>query len=131
MHEPLRTPYTYAHYSTLPEGAPYQLIGGYLVKLPSPAPYHQTISGRLFYGMMGFVMERGFGPALSAPLHVYFGERETCQPDLIYIAAGRETIIGPREIEEAPYPIAEILSPLQRPLRSGAQTAGIRARRGE
>ena len=37
--------YTYQDYATLPEGAPYQLIGGDLVM--APAPYHQIVSMRL------------------------------------------------------------------------------------
>ena len=37
--------YTYKDYEKLPEGAPYQLIGGELVMTPSPIPYHQEILG--------------------------------------------------------------------------------------
>ncbi|MFO0794705.1 MAG: hypothetical protein U0586_11670 [Candidatus Brocadiaceae bacterium] len=35
--------YTVEDYNKLPEGAPYQLIGGELVMTPSPIPYHQDI----------------------------------------------------------------------------------------
>ena len=39
---------TYKDYEKLPEGAPYQLIGGELVMTPSPVPYHQILIGKIF-----------------------------------------------------------------------------------
>src|SRR3989337_48073 len=49
--------YTYADYEKLPEGAPYQLIGGDLVKEPSPVPYHQMVSMRIEFELVKFVVE--------------------------------------------------------------------------
>jgi hypothetical protein len=40
--------YTYDDYARLPEGSPYQLIGGNLIMVPTPAPYHQRISRKIF-----------------------------------------------------------------------------------
>ncbi len=40
---------TYEDYCKLPEGAPYQLIGGQLVMTPAPRTYHQLISSELEY----------------------------------------------------------------------------------
>lgn len=39
--------YTYEDYRKLPEGAPYQLIGGMLIMTPAPSTYHQIISMKL------------------------------------------------------------------------------------
>ncbi len=39
--------YTYEDYAQLPEGAPYQLIGGELVMSPSPTSTHQRILRKL------------------------------------------------------------------------------------
>ncbi len=44
---PQKEIYTYADYALLPEGAPYQLIGGKLIMTPAPATYHQAVSMRL------------------------------------------------------------------------------------
>ena len=44
---PEKQSYTYEDYAKLPEGAPYQLIGGQLILTPSPIPYHQKMSKRL------------------------------------------------------------------------------------
>lgn len=50
--------YTYADYALLPEGAPYQLIGGKLVMTPAPTTYHQTISMRLIERLLFLWQEK-------------------------------------------------------------------------
>lgn len=103
--------YTYKDYEKLPEGAPYQLIGGELVMTPSPVPYHQDILGKLFYTLKKFVEENAFGRVYIAPLDVYFTETDTYQPDIIFISKDRLSIIGEKKIEGPPDLIIEILSP--------------------
>jgi len=61
------THYTYADYQKLPEGAPYQLIGGDLVKEPAPVPYHQMVSIKIVFELIKFVEERDLGVVLDAP----------------------------------------------------------------
>jgi Uma2 family endonuclease len=102
---------TYADYAQLPEGAPYQLIDGELVMSPAPTPYHQRISIRLGYALMGFVREQHLGEVLMAPVDVYLGEVHTFQPDLLYLAQERLSRIGEQRIEGAPDLVIEILSP--------------------
>lgn len=104
--------YTYEDYAKLPEGAPYQLIGGQLVMSPSPTPYHQRISKKLGMMLLEFVEEKNkIGEVLFAPLDVYFEETETYQPDVIYIPNGRIDIVKEKKIEGAPDLLVEILSP--------------------
>ncbi|MGI9951819.1 Uma2 family endonuclease [Moorellaceae bacterium AZ2] len=103
--------YTYTDYRQLPEGAPYQLIGGKLVLTPSPAPYHQIISVKLEFKMIAHVTSKDLGIVLHAPLDVYLEETETYQPDIIFIAQGRMDIIKEDKIEGAPDLVVEILSP--------------------
>ncbi|HOV79020.1 MAG TPA: Uma2 family endonuclease [Bacillota bacterium] len=103
--------YTYEDYRKLPEGAPYQLIGGMLIMTPAPSTYHQIISMKLEVKLASFVMERDLGLVLYAPLDVYFEESETYQPDLIFIAGERLSIIEPDKINGAPDLVVEILSP--------------------
>jgi len=102
--------YTYEDYAKLPEGAPYQLIGGELVMTPSPVPYHQIISGRIEFELMRFVMDRNLGVVIDAPMDVYLSETETYQPDIIFISKERLHIIGEKKIEGAPDLVIEILS---------------------
>ena len=103
--------YTYADYEKLPEGAPYQLIGGDLVKEPSPVPYHQMVSMRIEFELVKFVEERDLGVVLDAPMDVYFSDTEVYQPDIMFISKGRMNIIGEKNIEAAPDLVMEILSP--------------------
>ncbi len=103
--------YTYADYEKLPEGAPYQLIGGDLVKEPSPVPYHQMVSMRIVFELVKFVEERDLGVVLHAPMDVYLSDTEVYQPDIMFISKGRVNIIGEKNIEAAPDLVMEILSP--------------------
>ena len=95
----------------LPEGAPYQLIGGQLVREPSPVPMHQRISRRIGTELIRHVEERKLGEVFYAPLDVYLSDEETYQPDILFIGHERRGIIGETRIEAAPDLIIEILSP--------------------
>lgn len=103
--------YTYADYEKLPEGAPYQLIGGDLIKEPSPVPYHQMVSIRIVFELVKFVEERNLGVVLDAPMDVYLSDTEVYQPDIMFISKDRMNIIGEKNIEAAPDLVVEILSP--------------------
>lgn len=108
---PPREVYTYADYALLPEGAPYQLIGGKLIMTPAPATYHQIISMRLGSRLANFVTEKDIGLVLFAPVDVYFEEKECYQPDIIFITKERFSLIEPAKINGAPDLVIEILSP--------------------
>lgn len=103
--------YTYVDYEKLPEGSPYQLIGGGLIMVPSPVPSHQIVSRRIEFELLKFVEARGLGEVLYAPIDVYFSETDTYQPDIIFISKERLGIIGEKKIEAAPDLIIEILLP--------------------
>ena len=46
---------------TLPEGAPYQPIGGELIMTPSPIPYHQIVKHNIEFELSSFVREKRIG----------------------------------------------------------------------
>lgn len=108
---PIKMHYTYEDYNKLPEGAPYQLIGGKLVMTPSPGPYDQEISRNLGFKLFTFTKENHLGHVYYAPLDVYFSETDVYQPDLLFIHKNREKIIGNTKIEGNPDIVFEILSP--------------------
>lgn len=108
---PPKEVYTYADYAALPEGAPYQLIGGKLVMTPSPTPRHQGVSVRLELKLAGHVLEKGLGMVYHAPIDVYLEETEAYQPDIIYISKDRLHIVEETRIGGAPDMVVEILSP--------------------
>lgn len=106
-----RKKYKYEDYRKLPEGSPYQLIGGELVMVPSPTPFHQAVSRNLAFAIFQHVHEKGMGRVYYAPIDVYLGEEETYQPDIVFISNERLNIIGREKIEGTPDLVIEILSP--------------------
>ncbi len=103
--------YTYQDYEKLPEGAPYQLIGGQLIKTPSLVPYHQDIVRKISIKLSSFIEEKRIGKIYISPLDVCFSDTEIYQPDIIFISKERLHIIGEKNIEGPPDLIIEILSP--------------------
>ncbi|MBI5181890.1 MAG: Uma2 family endonuclease [Nitrospirae bacterium] len=103
--------YTYEDYERLPEGAPYQLIGGELIMTPAPIPYHQKILGKIFFEMNKFVEKNNLGDVYISPIDVYFSQTDVYQPDIIFISKDRLNIIGEKKIEGPPDLVIEILSP--------------------
>lgn len=103
--------YTYEDYVRLPEGSPYQLIGGDLIMVPAPAPYHQRISRKIEFMLLQHVEKNDLGEVFYSPIDVYFCEEDTFQPDIIFILKERSNIIGETKIEGAPDLVIEILSP--------------------
>ncbi len=108
---PEKKTYTYADYARLPEGAPYQLIGGQLIMTPPPIPYHQEVLRKLGFKILVFLEKKELGHLYYAPLDVYFSDSDVYQPDIIFIQKEREAIIGETKIEGAPDMVIEILSP--------------------
>lgn len=104
--------YTYKDYEKLPEGAPYQLIGGELIMTPSPVPYHQIVSRNIGFELLKFNEQKNLGEIFFAPMDVFLSETETYQPDIIFISKDRFHIIGEKKIEGAPDLLIEILSPV-------------------
>ncbi|MQL51972.1 Uma2 family endonuclease [Desulfofundulus thermobenzoicus] len=108
---PQKEVYTYDDYALLPEGAPYQLIGGKLVMTPAPSTFHQIICARIQGKLYNHVNEKDLGLVLFSPIDVYFEEKETYQPDIIFIAKDRLHIIKSAKVTGAPDLVVEILSP--------------------
>ena len=102
--------YTIEDYRALPEGAPYQLIGGELVSSPAPSTYHQKVLRNLFVVMWSYVSGKGLGELLFSPIDVYLEEGEAYQPDIVFVSKERMGIIKGDGIWGAPDMVIEILS---------------------
>jgi len=91
---------TYEDYVDLPDdGRRYEILDGELEVSPAPAPRHQAVLGNLLWILHGHVQERGLGRVYCAPIDVILAPTSVVQPDLIFIAAGRESIVTERAIE--------------------------------
>ena len=104
--------YTKEDYERLPEGAPYQLIGGELIMSPSPTFFHQEIIANILEKLRPFVRKNGLGQLALSPLDVHLTEDDIYQPDLIFIRKENLPLIGPHDrIHFVPDLVIEILSP--------------------
>src|SRR5437870_3000442 len=103
---------TYEDYVGLPDdGRRYEILDGELQVSPAPAPRHQGVSGNLLVILHVHVWERRLGRVYHAPIDVILARDSIVQPDLVFVAADRESIITERAIEGPPDLAVEILSP--------------------
>ena len=93
------------------EGFYYELINGIIVKKSAPAPRHQNASGNLFVALSNFIRKGQLGKVFHAPLDVFFDEFSVLEPDILFIAKDRLSIVTENGIEGVPDLVIEILSP--------------------
>jgi len=102
---------TYEDYAELPDdGRRYEILDGELEVSPAPVPRHQGVSANLFVILHTHVRERDLGRVYYAPIDVILARTTIVQPDLVYVARSRESIITERAIEGPPDLVIEILS---------------------
>lgn len=103
---------TYEDYLTLPDdGRRYEILDGDLEMTPAPSPRHQAVSRNLQRLLDRHVTDNRLGSLYNAPIDILLAPTTIVQPDLLFLAAGREQVVTERAIEGAPDLIVEILSP--------------------
>ncbi len=102
--------FTYEDYLKTPVDKRFELIEGELLMTPSPVPKHQRISGKLEFALRKFVTENDLGELFDAPCDVYLDDENVVQPDILFIAKERLSIIGEKNIKGAPDLLIEIIS---------------------
>ena len=103
--------YTAEDYFQLPEGAPYQLIHGKLVYMPSPQYAHQRVINNLAMIVGVHVKQNKLGVTSVAPLDVHLDKDNVFQPDFLFISADRRHILEVY-VKGAPDLVVEVLSHL-------------------
>jgi Uma2 family endonuclease len=102
----------YADYAALPDdGRRYEIHDGELSVTPAPGSGHQGVSMTLGSALHAYVTTRHLGRIFAAPIDVMLSDTTIVQPDLVFIAIDRASIISARGIEGAPTLVVEILSP--------------------
>lgn len=105
-------PLTYDDYLELPDdGRRYQILEGELDVTPAPTVTHQKVSMLLELLLAGHVLEHDLGLVLDAPVDVLLDPQNVVQPDIIFVANARLSIVEEKRIAGAPDLVVEILSP--------------------
>ncbi|MCB9727469.1 MAG: Uma2 family endonuclease [Deltaproteobacteria bacterium] len=112
---PGRLRLTVQDYLELPDdGRRYELLDGEIVTTPAAVPRHQRIVGRLYRALVSQLDGRAGGETLIAPIDVVLDTGTVVQPDVLWIARERLSIIGEKCIEGPPDLVVEVLSPSTR-----------------
>ena len=101
-------PYRAQDYWELPEGAPVELIRRELVMSPASRSSHQTIVV-LLAELFSAISRGSGGTTLIAPADVVLSDSTIVQPDLLYVAKERRSIVGNR-VNGPPDLIVEVIS---------------------
>jgi Uma2 family endonuclease len=98
-------------YRLLPEAGPrYQLIEGELFMSPAPNRFHQKVSGNIYFLLRSYLEKTPAGELYDAPFDLFLGEHAVFQPDILFIANDRRSILTDEGAEGAPNLVIEILS---------------------
>lgn len=113
MKETFKSPkWTYEDYLLFPDdGKRYEILRGEKFVIPTPVPRHQIASRNIQFALMKYLETHELGELLNAPIDVVLAEDSVVQPDLLFIARERLSIVGEKAITEAPDLVIEIRSP--------------------
>jgi Uma2 family endonuclease len=101
-------PYRLADYLNTADEPRLELLYGRFFASPSPSLLHQALVA-LIWNRLHAIAKRSGGRAYLAPLDVALADHSVVQPDVVYVAPERLSILGKR-IEGAPNLVVEVLS---------------------
>ena len=110
---PMSVVLTYEDYLTLPnDGRRYEIHDGELSVTPAPTFRHQSVLAALLGVLRAHVLAHDLGEVVPAPITVVLSETTVVEPDIVYIARERMTIVSARGTIDGPPTLAvEIVSP--------------------
>jgi Uma2 family endonuclease len=102
---------TYEDYACLPaDGKRHEVLEGELIMNPAPNLSHQGVSRNLEFILLQHIKEKESGFLYYAPVDVILDDHTIVQPDLVFIAKERSSILGSRGVEGPPDLVIEIHS---------------------
>lgn len=103
---------TYEDYLDLPNDRNrYEILEGELFVAPAPSPRYQLVSRNLQFAIHQFARQHTFGEVFAAPIDLILEATTVAQPDLVFVARDRLSIVTMKGVEGAPDLVIEILSP--------------------
>ena len=103
--------WTYTDYLYLDDEQRYEIIEGELIVTPAPSFRHQRIVTRLIQLLSNYILEKGIGEVVVAPVDVVLCEDMVVQPDIIFISNKNKENIRESGVFGAPDLVVEIISP--------------------
>src|SRR5947208_5614121 len=102
---------TYEDFLTLPDdGVRREIVEGEVLVTPAPNIRHQDLVGRLFYTLEQHIRARGGGRAFISPLDVRLSEHDIVEPDVLFVADDRVSIIKEKFMLGSPSLLIEVVS---------------------
>ncbi|MBX9784478.1 MAG: Uma2 family endonuclease [Chitinophagaceae bacterium] len=98
-------------YMLLPEGTLAELINDTIYMSPTPNYYHQSVSLKIASEINFYVQGNNLGECVTAPMDVFFDDRNALQPDILFISKENLSIVNKGKIKGSPDLIIEVLSP--------------------
>lgn len=92
------------------DGNRYEIINGEVSVTPPPNTAHQRVSRNLGRILDRHVTKHDLGEVLYAPVAVVLEKPSGVQPDVIFVAKGRRSIIQEKAVFGAPDLVVEVLS---------------------
>jgi Uma2 family endonuclease len=89
----------------------YELLEGELVQKSAPNPFHQRVSGNIFFALRSYVSQNNLGEVFYAPVDVFLDEYNLLQPDVLFLSNDRKNLVTIDGILGAPNLVVEIVSP--------------------
>ena len=102
---------TYEDYLKTSDDERWELLNGELIMIASPNTAHQRTIGKLHLFLGSFVRDRRLGEIFIAPYDVVLSNTNVLQPDLLFVANDKESIITADNIQGIPSLVVEVLSP--------------------
>ncbi|MBN1960348.1 MAG: Uma2 family endonuclease [Deltaproteobacteria bacterium] len=100
---------TYDDYLRFPnDGKRYEIFEGEVEMNPAPLVIHQRISRKLEFILLTYIEKNNLGEIFDAPVDVILSRTNVVQPDLVFVAKERSSIIAERGIFGAPDLVVEI-----------------------
>jgi len=97
-----------------PEGKKTALVNGVIHIDMSASSLHERVQRLLDFILIGFVSQRKLGQVLGSRTPIRLDEKNGAEPDILFVQAEREQIIGRVGLDEAPDMVVEIISPSSR-----------------
>lgn len=102
---------TYEDFLAFPDdGVRREIVAGEVYVTPSANTRHQNLVGRVFAALYNWVKANGGGQVFVAPYDVVLSDGDVVQPDVVFVADDRLSVITPANMRGTPTLAVEVVS---------------------